>query len=75
MSTFCVSSQRQESCLLNIDSITWQMIDAQLVESNKILFIETLLLHNSRESMLKSEAKGLFNTKINKVCYNQRKIS
>lgn len=75
MSTFCVSSQRQESCLLNIDSIIWQMIDAQLVESNKILFIETLLLYNSRESMLKSEAKDLFNTKINKTCYNQRKSS
>lgn len=54
MSTFCVSSQRQESCLLNIDSIIWHVIDAQLQESNKTPLIEILPLYDSRESMLKS---------------------
>lgn len=51
MSTFYVSSQGQAPCLLNIDSNIWHMIDAQLVQSNKMPFLETLLLYSSRESI------------------------
>lgn len=65
MSTFYVSSQGQKLCLLNIDSITWHIIDAQLVEPNKIPFI-TLCFYTIQEKAYKNQKPRVFSIQKSK---------